>query len=128
MLQALSCTESFDHPIAKKVVASLKAYGELFVNNELPAWYNWVATAVREVGLNKPGLNAGVRPVGIGCMLRTAITRCVFDADVRAAFVQKCKAAGRAITRRCRPSLRSNRSRWWTPKCSRGWHRTWWGQ
>ena len=89
MLRALSFTDSFASPVAQKVVTSLKMYGELFVNNDLPAWYNWLATAVREVGLTKPGPGAGVRPIGIGCMLRTALTRAVFGADVRSALGER---------------------------------------
>lgn len=83
LLKALGMTDVFSHPKAKRVVGALQSYGELFVNNDLPPWWNWLATAVREVGLKKPAPLFGTRPIGMGCLLRTAITRSVFNHDVR---------------------------------------------
>ena len=77
---------AFHHPKARRVIAALCAYGGLFANGDMPAWYNWVATAVREVGLKKPAPSLGVRPIGMGCLLRTALTRAILDKEARGEF------------------------------------------
>ncbi|MGA1354560.1 MAG: hypothetical protein ACO32I_07295, partial [Candidatus Limnocylindrus sp.] len=83
LLKALGLTDSFTDPRAKRVVDALRRYGELFANGDLPPWWNWLATAVREVGLKKPAPLYGTRPIGMGCRLRTAITRSIFTQDTR---------------------------------------------
>jgi hypothetical protein len=51
-------------------------------NGELPQWFNFIFAAVRLIPLNKgetrPGETPDVRPVGISCALRRALTRCIF--------------------------------------------------
>jgi hypothetical protein len=83
-LRVLCLEASFSHPDAHHAVAAMRAYALLYANCDLPPWYYWVSTAVREIGLAKP--DSGTRPIGIGCRLRVCVTRCVFTQAMRKAI------------------------------------------
>jgi hypothetical protein len=93
-LHVLCLEASFSHPDAHRAVAAMRAYALLYANYDLPPWYYWVSTAVREIGLAKP--DGGARPIGIGCRPRVCVTRCVFTQAMRKAIgaeVALCQVA-----------------------------------
>jgi hypothetical protein len=80
-ITAVSLVDSFATQKAKSVLTRLRWYGELYVNGELPEWYYFITCSARGLALNKPGRQAGVRPIGITCRLHAAIERAAFFAD-----------------------------------------------
>ena len=80
-ITAVSLVDSFATHKAKSVLTRLRWYGELYVNGELPEWWYFVTCSTRGLALNKPGRQAGVRPIGITCRLHAAIERAAFFSD-----------------------------------------------
>jgi len=80
-LKAVSFTDSFATQKAKTVMPLLQAYSERYMNGDLPEWWYFVTGSTRGVALNKPGRQAGVRPIGITCRLHAAVERAAFFAD-----------------------------------------------
>jgi hypothetical protein len=79
--RTLLLADSYATTKAKSAMSMLHYYGELYVNGDLPEWWYFTTCSTRGLAFNKPGRQAGVRPIGITCRLHAAIERAAFFAD-----------------------------------------------
>mmetsp|Transcript_10293 Transcript_10293/g.34974 ORF Transcript_10293/g.34974 Transcript_10293/m.34974 type:complete len:1225 (-) Transcript_10293:3167-6841(-) len=76
-------------PRVRDVLKAHAAFATKFLNGDLPEWYYYVTTAARVIPLiKKPAATVvdvpDVRPVGIGCAWRRAVTKAAFTDAVKA--------------------------------------------